>query len=148
MKLWSLVATSETFYRQAHFLEFERSFARLPQAFCPILYGQKEQTPDWKQVFNPLFCKWKSFQEPIASSGRPQKWSSGWFLTEKLVPVYTGALSCGSLRNIFCLYRFLYLLWSVTGVSPPYPHHLLKKVDKNSDLPSAQIWREPEKGCS
>ena len=49
--------------------------------FCPILYGQKEQTPDWKQVFNPLFCKRKGSRKPIVSREQPQKLSGGWFLT-------------------------------------------------------------------
>ena len=35
------------------------------------------------------------------------------------------ALTCDCTETASSLYRFLYLLWSVTGALPPYPHKLL-----------------------
>ena len=66
--------------------------------FCPILYGQKEQTPDWKQVFNLFFYKRKEVQKPIASRKQPQKLSSGWFLTME---------ACIVLITFFILFVFV-----------------------------------------
>ena len=41
------------------------------------------------------------------------------------------ALTCGSIKIAYKSLSFLFSFLSVTGALPPYPHHLLKKVDEN-----------------
>ena len=70
--LWSPSAEGEKLelnlfnsYRQAHFGKCENgALLGCRRQFCPILHGQKEQTPDWKLVFNLPF-----FQKVVVSKG-------------------------------------------------------------------------------
>ena len=103
MKLWSLVATSEILYRQA-------------------LIGRAREP----------FCKRKGSRKLIMDRDWPQKLSSGWFLTAEICSGLRRALTCDCHRRTLCLYRFSFLLLSVTGALPPYPHELFveKQVGK------------------
>ena len=45
-------------------------------------------------------------------------------LTAEICSGLRRALTCDCHRRAFCLYRFSFLLLSVTGALPPYPHEL------------------------
>ena len=99
-----------------------------------------------------LFYKRKEGQEPMVSIHDSHKLSSGWFVTVKTCSVLCDALlwagtltvchalTCGSIKIAYKSLSFLFSFLSVTGALPPYPHHLLKKVDENFNFALSKLY--------